>query len=134
MAAFGGLVTEYHVYIKQKDGVYSEVDTDCPPTSQSLLLNTQCSVQISRLRAAPFFLEHGDAILAKVTQVNIQGMSEMSEEGSGSSIFVPVVPDAPLNLYSAEVTLNTVKLAWSDGAYNGGKPISSYTLEKQIEG
>ena len=58
----------------------------------------------------------------------------MSEEGNGSSIFVPVVPDAPLNLYSAEVTLNSVKLVWSDGVYNGGKPISGYTLEKQTDG
>ena len=129
-AAFGALIKEYHVFIKQKDGLYTEVGTDCPPTSQSLLMNTQCTVQVSRLRAAPFLLEHGDAIEAKVTQVNIQGESDMSAAGAGASIFVPVVPDAPINLYGAEITLSGVKLTWADGVYNGGKTVTAYSLEK----
>jgi hypothetical protein len=106
---------------------------DCPPTDVDLLANTQCTILISRLRSEPFLLEHQQPILVKVTQVNVIGESEMSAEGSGASIFVPVVPEAPINMVeiSSEVTKTTASFAWSDGA-NGGKPILDYMVEYDL--
>jgi len=54
----------------------------------------------------------------------------MSDEGTGSSVFVPVVPDASISLLPvlSEITLTQVSFTWSDGAYNGGKPILDYRV------
>lgn len=37
-------------------------------------------------------------IYAKIIAINIIGVSDESDEGTGSEIFVPVVPDAPISL------------------------------------
>jgi hypothetical protein len=69
-------------------------------------------------------------IVAKVTQINVIGESDMSDEGTGSSIFVPVEPEPPINLLEnqSEITKTTVSFVWSDGE-NGGKPILDYKVE-----
>lgn len=131
VATFGALITEYHVYIREADGTsYSAVSEDCPPTDVDLIQNTQCTVQISTLRAEPFLLQHEAAIYAKVVQVNSIGASQMSDAGTGASVFVPVVPDAPVTLLPvlSEISLTQVSFTWSDGAYNGGKPILDYQV------
>jgi hypothetical protein len=40
MTDFGAIITEYHVFIQQADGQYSEVGEDCPPTDVDLIANT----------------------------------------------------------------------------------------------
>lgn len=40
IAEFGGLISEYHIFIKQADDQYTEVSEDCPPTDVDLHANT----------------------------------------------------------------------------------------------
>ncbi len=42
---FGAVITSYHVFILQSDGVtYTEVVSDCPSTNAELISNTQCTI------------------------------------------------------------------------------------------
>jgi len=70
-------------------------------------------------------------IVAMISQTNLIGESDLSQEGGGASIFVPVVPDSPVNLQpvASEITKTQLKFTWSDGTYNGGKAILDYKVE-----
>jgi hypothetical protein len=97
MTKLGAIITQFKVFIKQSDGVYSEAATDCPSSGVDLIANTQCTIRISTLRAAPYLLQNGQSIYSKIIAINSVGSSELSDEGTGSSVFVPVTPEAPLN-------------------------------------
>jgi hypothetical protein len=109
---------------------------ECPAADYELLSNTQCSVPVATLRASPFDLQHSDAVVAKVIAVNVIGESEISDEGSGASIFVPVVPDAPKSLSHnpSGTSMTTASFSWSNGASNGGKPVLDYLIEFNLGG
>jgi len=64
------------------------------------------------LRAAPFNLDWGDSIVAKVTATNIVGASAESETGNGAMIVV--FPDKPVNLGNDDTVTNSdqVGLTW----------------------
>lgn len=113
----------------QADLEYSEVSVDCPGTDVDLISNTQCTVQISTLKADPFSLEHEMPIYAKIVAINTIGESDASDQGTGSSIFVPEVPGAPISLQPtpSEITRTQASFTWSDST-NGGKPILSYKI------
>jgi len=128
IAAYGAPITKYTVLIQQKDLQYRET-SDCKGTDIDLIQNTQCIVQIATLRAAPYNLEHGMPIYAKIVAANLIGESDQSIEGTGSQVFVPVVPEAPISLQPtpSEITKTQASFTWSDGA-NGGKPILDYLV------
>jgi hypothetical protein len=73
LAAYGAIITQYRVMIMQADLEYSEVSVDCDGTDVDLISNTQCTVQISTLRASPFNLEHEMLIYAKIVAINTIG-------------------------------------------------------------
>lgn len=109
---------------------------ECPAADYELLSNTQCSVPVATLRASPFDLQHSDAVVARVIAVNVIGESEISDDGSGASIFVPVVPDAPKSLSHnpSGTSMTTASFSWSNGASNGGKPVLDYLIEFNFGG
>jgi hypothetical protein len=80
------------------------------------------------LYAAPFNLQGGYDVYAKVTATNFYGTSEDSDPGNGAAIVL--VPDAPYQVRdNAAVTSSTqVGLTWIDGISNGGRPVIDYTL------
>ena len=83
----------------QFDGVtYTEVASDCQSNNADLIANTICTVKVSTLIAAPFNLISGSQVYAKVVAKNIINSSDPSAAGTGSTIFIPVVPSAPTNL------------------------------------
>lgn len=55
----------------------------------------------------------------------------MSDTGSGSTVFVPVVPDQPYNLLQStypDTSKTSAGFSWTDGQ-TGGKPILDYKVE-----
>jgi hypothetical protein len=79
LAAYGAIIIQYRVLIMQADLEYSEVSVDCPGTDVDLISNTQCTVQISTLKADPFSLEHEMPIYAKIVAINTIGESDASD-------------------------------------------------------
>jgi len=57
---------------------------------------TTCTVPVSVLRAAPFSLEWGSSVFAKVVAINAYGDSLASVAGNGAVITTN--PDQPTNL------------------------------------
>lgn len=55
--------------------------------------NSQCTVSLNQLTAAPFSLLKGYSVNIKVTATNAYGDSLISDAGSGAVIVL--VPDAP---------------------------------------
>jgi hypothetical protein len=68
VSLYGAVITNYHVFVLQSDGVtYTEVNSDCPSNNAELISNTQCTVQVSTLVGYPFYLTSGTQIYAKIT-------------------------------------------------------------------
>lgn len=130
ISLYGAVITKYHVLILQSDGVtYTEVLSDCPSSNAELISNTQCTVKVSTLTASPYFLTSGSIVYAKITAENSIGISEASLAGSGSTIFIPVVPSAPTNLVKnqAGITKTTASFSWTPGP-SGGAFIIDYKV------
>lgn len=83
---------------------------------------------ISALRSAPFNLDWGDSIFAKVKATNVVGSSNDSTEGNGAVILTN--PDAAHTLANdATVTSATkIKITWLEGAADGGTPVIDYRI------
>lgn len=83
---------------------------------------------ISKLRQAPFSLEWGSSIIARVTATNTYGSSELSAEGNGAIILTN--PDAPTNLVEdyAQRSATQLGLSWNQPSNNGGSPIRDYKV------
>jgi len=82
------------------------------------------------LQEAPFNLQVGDSVFAKIYAYNSIGDSLASTPGNGALIVNVVVPDAPTNVLRDEVqtTTSQIGLTWTDGANNGGSQIIDYRV------
>lgn len=83
---------------------------------------------MTTLRDAPFLLEFGDSVFAKVVAINYYGESEESDEGNGAIVLL--VPDAPTGLADnvAVTTAYVIGITWNDGMSMGGTPIIDYRI------
>lgn len=128
---YGAYITNYKVYVQQTDGIFfSEVSTDCPSDDANLLSNTECEIQIPTLKAYPFSLEDGQLVYAKIVAVNVIGESNDSEVATGSTVFTPIVPGAPINLVNNPegTSKSTASFTWQDST-SGGKVIIDYKIQ-----
>lgn len=82
---------------------------------------------------APFNLELGSSIDAKVVAVNQYGDSTESLVGSGAIIYK--VPDSPINLrnVAANTKETLISIEWSQGVSNGNQPVLDYRLWYKLE-
>ena len=122
----GSESTGYEVRILQSDGInYSVETTNCDMSASTLLT---CTIPVDALTSVPFELNYGDYVEAKVAAINAVGSSELSVRGSGA--FVYTIPDAPTGLANvAEKTeSNQVGLTWTEGVFNGGTPVTDYSV------
>jgi len=122
-------ITGYQVTIRQNDDVtFTEESTNCDGLDSTIVTDHSCSVLISDLIVAPFYLEWGDSVYAKVTAINVIGNSLVSDEGNGAIILT--IPDAPTDLANdATVTTSSqIGLTWNEGATNGGAAVIDYTI------
>ena len=89
---------------------------------------TSCIIPVAVLRNAPYSLEWGSSIYAKVTATNVYGDSLESLEGNGAVITTQ--PDQPTNV--AEVydqrSKSTLGLTWVAPVFTGGAVVDDYRV------
>lgn len=85
--------------------------------------------------AAPFNLQAGQSVYAKVVAFNAIGSSIESAVGNGAILKLSWVPDAPvLSQDLASSTKTQIAVTWQDGAFNGGQTVTSYRLYSTEQG
>jgi hypothetical protein len=105
----------YKIFIRESDGTtYTQVDDSvCDGTDADVISNTQCTVPISYVRAAPYSLPWGSNVYAKVVGYNTYGDSAMSPAGSEAIILT--IPDTPISIAEVEVarSASSITLNWA---------------------
>lgn len=83
---------------------------------------------MSALRAAPYSLDWGDSVFAKVIATNNYGNSVESLEGNGAVI--TTAPGVPTNLSEVyeQRTKSTLGLSWVAPLFTGGDVIEDYRV------
>lgn len=122
-------ITNYIITILNADGVtYSTELSNCNGSVSSIVTGTNCIIPIHVLRSAPFFLDWGTSVFAKVIASNIVSNSLTSPAGNGAIILT--VPDAPINLANviSQTLGEQIGLSWSAGISSGGSPIIDYRI------
>jgi hypothetical protein len=126
----GTPITSYTIEIRTTDiSVFTVDSVDCDGADATILSETQCTVDVSTLKATPFSLAWGTGVYARIIATNYLGSSDASDSGNGAIILNH--PDAPLNLQNnIEVTWGTtIGLEWDEGDTNsGGIPVLDYTI------
>lgn len=88
----------------------------------------KCSIPVSYLHGSPFFIPWAGSVFAKVSAVNIYGVSVESNGGNGG--FLQSNPDSPVNLTEnlANRTTTNLGITWTAGS-NSGSPIIDYWVQ-----
>ena len=109
----GSEITGYQISIMQSDSTYSLELVDCDGSAATITANRECEVSTGTMRSAPFSLDWGDSVFAKVIAINTYGPSESSLPGNGAVIIT--YADAPINV--AEIvelrTSSSISFSWS---------------------
>lgn len=89
---------------------------------------TTCTIPIATLKAAPYSLEWGSSVYAKVIAINIYGDSDESVEGNGAIIVT--TPDAPTTLEEdySQRTKSVLAITWVAPVFTGGAVIEDYRV------
>jgi len=74
----------------------------------------------------------GTSVYARIIARNILGDSIASDIENGAVI--PSPPAAPLNAACGVRTIDSIQVTWSNGASDGGAPITGYTVSRQVQG
>ena len=90
--------------------------------------DVSCTIPVTTLKAAPFSLDWGTSVLAKVVAVNLYGDSVESLTGNGAVITTS--PDAPTDISEvyAQRTKSTLGLSWVAPVFTGGAVIEDYRV------
>jgi len=115
--------------VRHADGaLYSQELVNCDGNDPTIVATAKCTVPISALRAAPFYLNWGASVYATVVAGNVVGESATSTAGNGAVILT--VPDAPINLQNVALVTNAqqVGLTWLAGVANGVSPVIDYRV------
>lgn len=121
----GAEITGYEVYINHHFDHEWTQSSECDITSAGG--DYMCEVSIETLMKAPFSLEVGQTVLAKVVAINDIGMSEESEEGGEALIIT--VPDAPTAVATSMVENDDgdfLHISFVPPRFNGGSSITGY--------
>lgn len=83
---------------------------------------------ITTLRASSYKLAWGASVYAKVSAINLYGVSVDSAVGNGAQILT--IPDYPVSLaeVAAARSVSTLGISWSAGTNNGGSPVIDYRI------
>lgn len=129
-AEIGSAITSYKIYIQTSVLSFAEEITYCDGTDATIVLDTECSIPVSVLLLPPYNMVDGTPVNVKITATNILGESAESDIGGGAVIFIPLIPDAPVNLINNGDLTNKVRASftWQNGADDGGKPVLDYRV------
>ena len=89
-------ITAYVIKIKKANGDFATELVDCNGSSASVVSSASCTIPVGTLTSAPFYIEWGQKIYAKVTAKNIVNFSTESDEGGDAKILTN--PSAPVGL------------------------------------
>lgn len=80
------------------------------------------------LTAAPYSLNLGDSVYAKIVAINFYGESIESDAANGATVLL--VPSSPVNLQDDVATTNAAVIGfiWDNGISTGGSPILDYRV------
>ena len=95
---------------------------------------TQCAIPVAALRAAPYSIDWGSSVFAKVTAINIYGSSAESPEGNGATIITATDPPTGLSEIEAERTSSSVTFSWTPPVFIGGAPVVDYRVKMAVMG
>jgi cellulase/cellobiase CelA1 len=86
------------------------------------------------LRAAPFNLDWGVSVFAKLIARNVYGDSALSSAGNGA--ILTTRPDPPTNLSEDYLlrTATTLGLKWTAPVFTGGAVINFYRVSMAVQG
>jgi len=122
----GSEITGYQVFIRESDEVtFTEDLTNCNRLTSPTLT---CTIPVIALKTTPYEIVWGEHIYAKVTAINVYGLSLTSDAGNGAEIIT--YPDVP-TLLSEEFQVRTatsITLTWVEGAANGGASVIDYQV------
>lgn len=82
----GSPINAYIIELRDHDGEYHLQTTYCDGSSSAVRLATSCTIPLSVLIAEPFNMALGDHIFAKITAVNLYGVSLESVPGDGAAM------------------------------------------------
>jgi hypothetical protein len=99
-----------------------------------VLSNNFCEINIATLLAAPYNVDGGDHIWAKVSAANVYG--ESAQSSAGNDAMYTREPDSPISLAedSLERTADSITITWADGNNHGGVQITNYKIEYRVQG
>jgi len=129
----GSAITAYTITIRQSDGSTFSIDsTNCDGSDATIRDAASCSVPITALMAAPYSLNWGDSVYAKVKATNVVGDSAESSAGNGATLLTN--PDAPVSLAEDTVatTATNIAMTWSAGAADGGTAVIDYRVSYKL--
>lgn len=88
-----------------------------------------CTIPVAVLKAAPYSLDWGVGVYAKVIASNLYGDSLESSEGDGGAV-ITTTPDAPVNLAEDTFlrTKSTLGLTWNAASFTGGATITDFRI------
>ena len=73
-SANGSPITAYKIFVQEIDtGTFTQESTDCVGTDATVISNRYCHIQVTTLLAAPYNMDGGDSVFAKVIAVNLYG-------------------------------------------------------------
>lgn len=125
----GSPVTEYKVWVNEiGTDTYTQENVDCVGNDPTVLSTKTCYINTGTLIIAPYNVDGGDSIYAKVSSMNVYGESDLSEAGNGAYYERP--PDKPISL-AEDISVRSAStdgLTWADGINNGGIPILDYRV------
>lgn len=79
--------------------------------------------------SAPYSLQTGASVLAKVVAYNAIGDSPESAVGNGALVMMSFVPGPPVLTKNVAVSTKTqIGVQWTNAANNGGQPIIDYRV------
>jgi hypothetical protein len=86
-------------------------------------------VPLETLVEAPYNLDSGDGVWARIVCENVLGKSMASDIGNDA--IIPRPPDQCMNLNMIARNTNSIQFGWTDGLSNGGAPIECYRISYQ---
>jgi hypothetical protein len=82
----GSPITNYKVFIRQANHVFTQEQVYCEERSQLILSLKACTVPLSVIRSSPYNLLLGYEIYAQVQAENFYGISGKSAEGNNALV------------------------------------------------
>lgn len=126
--------TSFTILIGESDGLTFTESASCDGSDPAILGSATCSFDVSVVRNAPYSLEWGDSVFAKVVASNIYGSAEASDSGNGAMI--TTYPDAPTDLIEdySQRTPTVLAIQWTQPLFTGGDEVLDYRVSIAIQG